>query len=532
MILCAALAVMQVQVSRPRTVIISWDGAANWVVQRMLAERKLPNLQDMVSHGATANFMLPAFPSKTAVSHMSLFSGTTPDVNGVIGNSVPLLPKSEHTLLETRSGFSGLNHRTSPLWVVAAEQGIRVAALSAAGSFPPSADQDRLRASKTPLDRYVEFSGFEAAMAPEAIYTAPSGTIQIGEQQIHYEAQKSGTGKYEFVKLSGTDCDGKPFSVLAKDYPARTIGRVRDGWIGPFKCKTDKVGMAWFRLWSLDAETGKMSLYQRKVSGTQGTEDLVATAAYQDAYDGFHDDAATTYANGDFGKPLYSGGDGTAESRLLETFALDCEFMFRGFKYSLQNLNPGLIFHYSPIIDSLGHQLMGLLDKASPKYNARTADRLWPIYEQAYIILDRWLGEVRREAGNKTNYVLVSDHGMQGVGYEFNVNACLEAAGLLGMKDGKIDLSSTFVMAPPWADNMLVVNSRQWKGGVVEPAERSAILAKARAALLSVRSPEGHPVVKAIYNSGTAPRVSPGMADWTDLIIDLHTGYTTSSKAK
>ncbi len=528
--LTAAYLLSTAQLAPVRTVIVSWDGAANWVVKRMLAEGKLRNLQEMVRQGASADHMLPAFPSKTAVSHVSMFSGATSDITGVVGNSVPLLPKSEHTLLETRSGFDANSHLIDPFWVSAARAGWRVSALSAAGSYPPSADIARLKATNTPLDRFIEFSGFEGGMVPEQTFTASDGTLKIGDQTVTVRAIKNGSGLFDSVLVSGTTADQKPFSTILKPYSPRTEGPIRDYWAGPFRVSTgNKSGNAWFRVWELDARTGKMLLYQRKVSAILGSQDA---RAYEEAYDGFHDDAVTTYSTGGFGVQSYAGGNGKAEDRLLETVSLDCEFLFRGFRFALQNFNPDLLFTYSPVIDSVGHHLVGILDHTSPLFEPKRAAKLWPVYEKTYQILDAWLGRMRREAGDKTNFVLVSDHGMQGIAQEFNVNRCLEMAGLLGARDGKIDLSSTFVLAPPWADNMVVANSTDWKGGIVSASEKAELLQKATDALLAAKTPEGKPIVKAIHSSSMAPGVSPGMVKWTDLIIDLHSGFYPSNKVR
>ncbi|HVL40398.1 MAG TPA: alkaline phosphatase family protein, partial [Fimbriimonadaceae bacterium] len=48
-----------------KVVLVSWDGAADWVVDRLLAENKLPNLARMAKQGAAAEHMLAVFPSKT-----------------------------------------------------------------------------------------------------------------------------------------------------------------------------------------------------------------------------------------------------------------------------------------------------------------------------------------------------------------------------------------------------------------------------------------------------------------------------------
>src|ERR1700757_398028 len=89
----------------PRLVIVSWDANANWVVERLLRENKLPNVERLAKRGVRAEYVTPAFPSKTAPGHAAIWTGVYSDVNGVSGNTVPLSPRAAHTLLEQQDGF-------------------------------------------------------------------------------------------------------------------------------------------------------------------------------------------------------------------------------------------------------------------------------------------------------------------------------------------------------------------------------------------------------------------------------------------
>ena len=73
--------------------------------------------------------MQPAYPSKTAVGHASIFTGTWPDIHGVSNNAVPLLPRSEKGPDKTIRGFDGAALQVEPLIVTAARQGKRVVSL-------------------------------------------------------------------------------------------------------------------------------------------------------------------------------------------------------------------------------------------------------------------------------------------------------------------------------------------------------------------------------------------------------------------
>ena len=58
-----------------KVILISWDGAPNWVIRDMVWYGKLPGLTRIMADGFRADGMQPAYPSKTAVGHASIFTG-------------------------------------------------------------------------------------------------------------------------------------------------------------------------------------------------------------------------------------------------------------------------------------------------------------------------------------------------------------------------------------------------------------------------------------------------------------------------
>ncbi len=86
--------------SPPRVILFIWDGAAQWIESRFLAEGKLPHLQRMVREGAWSDGMITSYPTKTAAAHAVFWTGVYGHTSGITGNSVLLEPPAEHTRLE------------------------------------------------------------------------------------------------------------------------------------------------------------------------------------------------------------------------------------------------------------------------------------------------------------------------------------------------------------------------------------------------------------------------------------------------
>ncbi|MDX2064394.1 MAG: alkaline phosphatase family protein, partial [Fimbriimonadaceae bacterium] len=514
----------------PKLVIVSWDGAADWVVDRLLDEGHLPNLAKFRDGGLRAEYVVPAFPSKTAVGHVAAYTGADSAVNGVTGNSVPLMPRREHTIFETRSGFAGESHFAEPFWVTAAVAGKNVLALSAAGSYPPGPDQARIAAARTGTKirpgRFVEFSGFETPVIRpnELAPTMLPATATFEGQSFRFEPVRR-DGRITAVRISS----GDQSEVLAPA-PPTALGNPFDAkaqWSSrPFEVrKGGNLGLIYFRLWRLDPVTGAMDLSQRGANAILGSESKADTEAYQRAYGGFHDDPFFSYGykDGKLGVPIYRGGDGVAEAKLVEIVRFDCELLKRSYEAGLRTYPSDLVFHYTPMSDSAGHLWMGLLDPASPNHDAAIAERLWPYYRAVYQAQDEWLGWMMR-ATPRANFALLSDHGMAGIGKYVNLNRILEQAGLLRYSGNgaTIDGAQTQALCPPWFDFGVAVHTTDWKGGIVPPERREAVKARVRKALLDARDPEnGEPMITAVLDPERVTHLGMGGPTGADLYVDF-----------
>lgn len=537
-----------------KVVLVSWDAAADWVVDRLLVEGRLPAVARMAREGVRAEHMLAAFPSKTAVGHAAIFTGCWGDRNGVAGNAVPLLPRSEHRVDETSSGFFASALRAEPLYVSAARAGRRVVALSATQLHPVATHVATLHAAGVPADSFVAFSGFEHALAAPRVH----GVEQLRAPEAGWTALPPHRGRTRELTF---DVAGTPFFALLLDDPADPVVGldtvlVRQGsrhhrcvaqdlvkpaparadtarWSRSFRVEADGfVGLVRFRLFSLDPRGARLELYQRSVNGLEGTPERAETERYLEACGGFHDDAFGGYQRGMLGPPMWEGGDGEAERRMIEIVRLDFEILKRGTRYALARWQPDLLLHYTPLTDSAGHVWVGVLDPTSPRHDPALAARLWPFYAEVFALADDWLGDILDRVPAGTAVALVSDHGMEGSSHYFNPNAVLEKAGLLARtRAGELDVARTLVVSPPTADFYLVVNGTDRRLGSPEAHDRPSVLARATQALLSSVDPQtGLPVVRAVLAARDLPGMGIGGPTGGDLYLDVAHGYYPSSQ--
>lgn len=509
----------------PKTKLISivWDGAPDWVIDRLLVEGKLPNVARLATNGFRAETCIPAWPSKTAVGHASIFTASWPDHHGISNNTVGLLPRSQHGLEESMRGFDGRALQSEPIWVSAARQGKRVVSLSAACSFPPDPFVAQLR--KLGKERnWIGFSGFEQEWAPGRMITEPGEFEIAGESfsvRLHDDPTDPAVGSDSVIVQRGDQIE------LIKPRPAGNLA----AWSPPFTIR--KAGSAanlYFRLFSLGG--GKMELYQRKTSPIYGTENEEAISKYVSAYGGFHDDAFGLYERGVFGKTLFQGGAGVAEERIIELVQQDCAFLKRSFDYGWNTWKPDILFHYTPMSDSAGHTWMGALDETTPGYDPIIAAKLWPYYERVFRLQDDWLGHMMDRKGKDTILALMSDHGMAGARKYVHINNALESASLLGRTErGLIDWTVTKAAIPAWSDFFITVNGLDRKGGIVPKSEREAVLNKATEALLNIVDPDtGAHIVTGVFRADRMSYLGIGGESGGDLYFEMAPGYYPSNR--
>lgn len=540
--------------SQKKLLLVSWDGAPDWVVDRLLEEGKLPGVARLSREGVRAESMIAGFPSKTAVGHAAIFTGCWGVTNGITGNLIPMLPRSSHTVLEAASGFASSSLRAEPIYVAAAKAGRRVAVLSATQSYPPDVHLATLRAAGVKDGSLLSFSGFEGLVAPLSLIRAdalrPPGAgwtglpkhkgklleaeVKVAETEFFallYDDSSDPAKGFDTVLIRQGSRDASRAKAAATLKP-RAASPDASAWRGPFRVTRQNLsGNTFFRLFRLSPDARTFELYVRAAHAIQGSAPQQEFLAYLNAYDGFHDDNFAAYGRGQLGPTLWQGGDGEAERRVIEGVRFDVEERIRGVRYAFDTWHPDVLLHYTPTTDSAGHVWIGILDPKSPSHDPALAAKIWPFYSQVFQLEDQWLSAMMEVAGPEVAIALVSDHGMQGVARLFNPNAVLAKAGLYAEgKEGSPDLSKTKVLSPRWSDFGLVINGTDWKGGIVPPQEREEALARAAEALLAARDPEnGRPIVTAVLPAAALGEMGLGGPAGSDLYLDVANGYYPSS---
>ena len=545
-----------------RLILVSWDGAGDVLVDRLLDEEQMPNLARMAAQGARAKHMVGTWPTKTAPSHATLYTGCGSGVHGITANSVHgSLDRGRtlHRVTDEYRGFSSLALKAEPLFVTTVLEGLNTTVLAATHYSPHDPIQERLEQGRRSgngkeVGQYRSFSSFEDRFVPAGVIgegdlkpaegwpqTPPHRGkalefhFQAGDQDLYGflfdDPADPVDGLDSILIRQGSKDDKASAEDLLKPRPANPADA--QGWSRAFHVG-DTVkqvsGHLYFRLFHLAPDGSKLILYRREVTDMVGIGADEDVDTFINSGSASYDDPMRTYQFGRLGRPLMIGGDGEAEKRLVEAYRFDTDLLIRGFQFAWETWRPDVLFHYAPVLDHAGHAWMAALDPASAVYDPNVGPQLWDVYVQLAREMDRWLGVMLEAAGSDTVIALVSDHGMAFTSHQVATNRILEDAGLLARDaDGRIDLAKTRILAAD-AGFFLRVNTSRYQDGIVPMEEKDQVVRDAMAALYAARDPEnGAQLFSQLFPASSLEHL--GLDNYGgDLYIDTMPGYYPTNR--
>ncbi len=201
------------------------------------------------------------------------------------------------------------------------------------------------------------------------------------------------------------------------------------------------------------------------------------------------------------------------------------------------------LFAMFPETDRVQHALWRHTDPQSPRYDPVLSPQLAGEIEAIYREMDRIVGEAVRRAGPDTRVLVVSDHGFASFRRGVNLNNFLRAhsyqvgtganVGPLKVGDlvggrffADVDWSRSQAYAMGLGQIFLNLKGREG-GGIVEPSEARALLARIRADLLELRDADGTRVVREVYYGSDLYR-GARVLEAPDLVVGFERGYRVS----
>ena len=530
-----------------RVVVISLDGMADWVLDRLLAEGRMPNLARILEMGTSAEHAWTTLPAITAVGHCSIWTGTDPSHNGITGNQMIPPPFSSHTILDGHTGFHSAPLRAEPIWSAAARQGKRVVVVQATQAAPFDAFLGEGARFPAPADKMLLFDGYIEGEIPGEVITAEVGFAPAGDwanlpehdgQALEFSRRVGGTELWFLLyddpgdPVEGLDslsiCPQRDGSTeLAEVKPGPADVKSTELFSTPVEVDFDgKPGSAFFRLFELAPDGSAMLLYRTRVKALISSDEE-AGAKMRAAAGGFTGNGASGfYEHGDFGPTIFEGGDGTAERRYLETARLCIGLSAAALKTGMEQFDWDLLIGYTAFPDEQHHSWLGYAAETIGSAESELGGEIWPYLLETYEMIDEYVGTALDSLPDNAVLFVVSDHGFGTFDKIFNPNFVLREAGLLVLdEEGEVDLDATEAIYYPGSNNSVLINTVRFKGGWLAGAESDEVIDKAMEALLAFRDEQGQQVVTRVIQPVAEAELGMNGPHAGDLYIELAPGY-------
>lgn len=451
--------------TRPRVVVLGFDGVDPDLVDQWMASGDLPNLKALAEAG-TFRPLRSTTPPQSPVAWATFASGRLPQGHGIYDfiarNPKTYLPrvatvKIRRPLVEHGKlvrGLEGTNLRQGPsFWRLAGEAGVKGSVLFVPYSFPPDGTGDmRVVSGLGTPDLRGTNSTFQYFAAGTFPLGRKAGPVSGG---TFTQAEPDGEGAYT-TKIRGPSAreDGSR-RAIPRTLPAHlkieknavrfaeggveTVVR-RGTWSKPLELTFDLVpGTPWHavtRLYAVEGTGDAVGLYLSPLSADPRQPPFpLSTPA------GF----APALAKG-LGAPYKTVG-WVHETSGLSTEALD-EKGFLSDLMSTMDAREKILLHVLSedhdeltvaaftATDRVGHMLWRLVDTRSPRYDAALAAKYGDAIKKVYERMDEIVGRVVEALPKDALLLVVSDHGFHSFRRGVNLNRWLVDQGYMTLQPG------------------------------------------------------------------------------------------------
>lgn len=431
-------------VGAQRVVVVSFDGLGAETFFEDPVAAELTVLKETARRGAAARGVQSAFPSTTANSHAALWTGCYGDANHITANAPPVLPRNEHTAFERGNGFRAEQLSAETFWVAAARAGLPAVAHQPTQGYPLT------RFNSAP--GAVVVNGYQTRLlAPHALWTPASGKRMPDGSYLFEHGPASfrvipGKKSVRVALTSGKQAVNVAYAPLETEPPRkRDLAR---RFSAPLLLDAPAPAALYFRLFELGEKGFRLYVTPWHELGSSVPLERIFREA-----GGFIGNGPTALLY----KRLISEGE------YLEAMELVIRQMTRHAIWLEKKFQPRLMQSYLPFPDEIDHMWL-------PAARAGDAQaREWRRW--GYIAIDRGAAEFAKLAGdrNKDHLLWVSDHGMAVVSKSVPVGEVLKRA--------QLDSKAAYLY------HSIVVNTADWKQGVVPLSERALVVEQARRAL-------------------------------------------------
>jgi predicted AlkP superfamily phosphohydrolase/phosphomutase len=551
--------------SRERVIVLGFDGMDYALTRRMIEEGRLPNLAALAREGLFQP-LATAVPPQSPVAWSNFITGMDAGGHGIFDfihrDPKTMIPYLSTSRAEEASRFIKiggkyqfplgggevelLRHGT-PFWEVLEAHGVETTIVRMPANFPPSGQATR------------ELSGMGT---PDLQGSPGMFSFYTTELFAYYGKEISGGDVYEVFledgKIKG-ELHGPPNTFLQKPEkataeftvyvdPDEPLAKIVVGeeervlsqgdwsdWVPvdfPLIPTQSVRGICRFYLQQVRPE---LELYVTPINIDPLAPALPIShpASYA---------AEIARANGRYyteempedTKVLSAGIFTPAEFLVQAKIAGDQ--MIDQFRWTIDRYERGLLFYYFGNLDQVSHMMWRAIDPGHPAYDPAADAPFSEVIPRLYETFDGVVGTARQRMPPGTTLLVMSDHGFTSWRRAFHLNTWLRDNGYLVPLDPRRRSDPGYFANVDWGKtrayglglNGLYINLKgREKDGIVEPAERLALMREIAAKLLAAVDPAtGKPAVTKAYLREETYQDG----GYRDVGPDLQVGYAAGSR--
>ena len=553
---------------QPKVAVIGLDSITPVMIERFIAEGRMPNLQRLRDRGWSTE-TTPTMPPTTPAAWTTIATGAWPSTHGIEGFAVHRegdpLDKKHHCCSSewVRSEF---------IWQAAERAGKRTILLKYPLSWPPTAgeaviqvdgaggwgglkcvwdlihsacwdthatssacmavEQGALAQEWITRDQdnlYEEQTQALRIHPPAAWAHLPPGAEPLWECRLSLRARDADVAVPIFLLALRMNGAERLAVALTRDgAQAELLGnRQWSGWIRVIlpTAAGERAGHLRLKVMDFDAAAARLRLYQTQVHQERGftrpeplAEELLQAAGpfveWTESYDrlqGWIDDETQ-----------------------LEIYAQHVEWMSCAARHLLHNHGWDLFMTQVHFIDMAYHMYWGAIDPGHPQYDPARAPFYWDLLGRVHELADQFLGAVLAELDSDTMVVVLGDHGHDLYHSALLANHLLLRHGLLSLyrdrRTGapRVDWQHTRAFANGY--RVFLNMAGRDPHGIVPAADYHAAQEAVIWALYDARDPStGAAPVRLALSRADAELLGLYGASMGDVIFAMAPGYQTRS---